>query len=65
MEYRFVKVQDLPFLDEAFLTSSNHEVMPIVTVDNINIGDGVPGPITKEVMNLFGEFTGKMLGEDQ
>ena len=56
VEYKFVKVQELPFLDEAFLTSSSHEVMPIVTIDNIKIGDGVPGPITKEVMKLFGEF---------
>ncbi|HEV7133580.1 MAG TPA: aminotransferase class IV [Gaiellaceae bacterium] len=30
--------------DEAFLTSSVREVMPVVAVDGAAIGDGVPGP---------------------
>jgi branched-chain amino acid aminotransferase len=61
VEYRFVKVSEIPKLDEAFLTSSNHEVMPIVTIDKTKIGNGKPGPITKEIMKLFGAYTGRNL----
>jgi branched-subunit amino acid aminotransferase/4-amino-4-deoxychorismate lyase len=30
--------------DEAFVTSSVREVMPVVRVDGLQIGDGTPGP---------------------
>jgi branched-chain amino acid aminotransferase len=61
VEYRFLKISEIPFLDEAFLTSSNHEVMPITTIDQTKIGNGEPGPLTREVMRLFGEYTGNRL----
>jgi len=35
---------DLVAADEAFLTSSAREVMPVVEVDGVRIGDGRPGP---------------------
>ena len=34
---------DLLAADEAFLSASNREVMPVVTVDGRTIGDGKPG----------------------
>src|SRR3954468_3902147 len=36
---------DLFSADEAFLTSTTREVLPIVTVDERKIGDGSPGPV--------------------
>ena len=38
-------VADLLEADEAFLTSSIREVMPVVAVDGSAIGDGRPGPV--------------------
>jgi branched-subunit amino acid aminotransferase/4-amino-4-deoxychorismate lyase len=38
-------VADLLAADEAFLTSSIREVMPVVAVDGAAIGDGRPGPV--------------------
>jgi branched-chain amino acid aminotransferase len=35
---------DLLAADEAFITSSIREVMPVVAVDGRQIGDGRPGP---------------------
>ncbi|MEM2122060.1 MAG: aminotransferase class IV [Candidatus Bathyarchaeia archaeon] len=61
VEYRFVEVSELPSLEEAFLTSSSHEVMPITVIDDLKIGDGNPGQVTRMVMRLFGEYTGKEL----
>jgi len=39
-------VADLMSADEAFLTNSLMEVMPLVAVDEQAIGSGVPGPVT-------------------
>jgi branched-chain amino acid aminotransferase len=44
---------DLFTADEAFLTSTTREVLPIVSVDDRNIGEGTPGPITSKLLNAF------------
>jgi branched-chain amino acid aminotransferase len=41
--------QDLGSADEAFITSSIREVMPVVSVDGRAIGSGKPGPLTKRL----------------
>jgi branched-chain amino acid aminotransferase len=55
VEYRNVAMSETPSLDEAFLTSSSHEVVPIVQIDQTTIGDGKPGPLTREIMRLFSD----------
>ncbi len=40
---------DLYDADEAFITSSIREVMPVVLADGHSIGDGKPGPLTNEL----------------
>lgn len=44
-----VRPEDLYRADEAFLTSSIREVMPVVSVDGRTIGSGAPGDITKRL----------------
>jgi len=44
---------DLFGADEAFLTSTTREVVPIVTVDDRKIGPGTPGPITRALLDGF------------
>jgi branched-chain amino acid aminotransferase len=39
--------------DEAFLTGTMAEIVPLVKVRGIEIGDGKPGPITKQIMEAF------------
>jgi branched-chain amino acid aminotransferase len=39
--------------DEAFITASNKQIVPIVQVDDATIGTGIPGPVTRRVMELF------------
>lgn len=46
---------DLFAADEAFLTSTTREVLPIVRVDDRNIADGRPGPITLNLLTAFRE----------
>jgi len=46
---------DLFGADEAFLTSTTREAVPIVQVDDRQIGKGVPGPITIALLRRFRE----------
>jgi branched-chain amino acid aminotransferase len=45
--------EDLFSADEAFLTSTTRELVPIVTVDDRSIGSGTPGPVTKKLLDGF------------
>jgi branched-chain amino acid aminotransferase len=45
--------EDLFAADEAFLTSTTRELVPIVTVDERAIGSGRPGPVTKKLLEGF------------
>ena len=44
---------DLFGADEAFLTSTTREVVPIVTVDESKIGNGTPGPVTRALLDGY------------
>ena len=48
-----LKDLDLFGADEAFLTSSTREVVPIVQVDDRRIGTGVPGPVTRTLLHTY------------
>ena len=39
--------------DEAYLTSTTRGVVPVVRLDDNLIGDGVPGPVTRDLMQRF------------
>ena len=45
--------EDLLGADEAFLTSTTRELVPIVQVDDRRIGSGVPGPVTQTLLRHF------------
>ena len=42
--------------DEAFLTGTAAEVIPMITCDGRNIGDGKPGEITQRIISAFREL---------
>jgi branched-chain amino acid aminotransferase len=48
-----LKDADLVGADEAFLTSSTREIVPIVQVDDRRIGAGVPGSMTRRLLQGF------------
>ena len=56
-----VRLEDLGRFDEAFLTNSVMEIMPLVEVrdsagENITIGSGKPGELTKQLMAAYSEM---------
>ncbi|WP_202080920.1 branched-chain-amino-acid transaminase [Caldalkalibacillus salinus] len=44
---------DVYVADEAFLTGTAAEVIPVVSVDSRKINDGTPGEVTKEMIQAF------------
>ncbi len=39
--------------DEIFLTGTTTEALPVVEFDGDRVGDGTPGPITAQAMDLY------------
>jgi branched-chain amino acid aminotransferase len=54
--YRSMKQEQVPALTEAFLTSSSRGIVPIVQINNMTVGKGIPGPITKELMDGYTSY---------
>ncbi|MCC7229157.1 MAG: branched-chain-amino-acid transaminase, partial [Fimbriimonadaceae bacterium] len=57
VEETFLTPMDVYTADEAFLTGTAAEVIPMVSLDGHKIGCGTPGPITVEIMRRFREHT--------
>jgi branched-chain amino acid aminotransferase len=51
--YEPIVVEDLPLIDEAFLTSSSRGVLPVIQVDKYKIGNGTTGSWTYALRNLY------------
>jgi branched-chain amino acid aminotransferase len=51
---------DLSTFDEAFLTSTTKEVLPLVQIDEHVIGTGQPGPHTARISELFQAYVRKV-----
>ncbi len=50
---RDVARAELALADEVFLTGTAAELTPLREIDDIAIGDGTPGPITREIQGVF------------
>lgn len=55
---------DLYGADEAFITSTLREVIPVVRADGVVLGSGAPGPITKRLHAAFGRLRDRLLERD-
>jgi branched-chain amino acid aminotransferase len=53
VEMRPLTHQDVTMGDELFFTGTAVEVMPIREVDGNVIGDGTPGPVTRQIQKAF------------
>jgi branched-chain amino acid aminotransferase len=61
IEERCPDVSELELADEAFLTSSWKEVLPVVRVGDIKIAGGKPGPVASHLHKLYRASLGKWL----
>ena len=51
--YQPLELVQLDGVSEAFLTSSSRGIVPVVQIDQVMIGQGKPGPITKELSAAY------------
>jgi branched-chain amino acid aminotransferase len=56
---RQIELGELLRADEAFLTNSILEIMPLTRLDDKPIGPGKPGPVTQQLMSSYQELVGK------
>lgn len=57
IEERKISLEELYSADEAFVTSTSKQIMPVTTVDNKVIRKGIVGKGTKVLMKLFDDYT--------
>lgn len=57
IETREMDLDEMKLLDEAFITSSTREVLPVVQINDLTIGNGKPGKNTHRLMEMFSGFT--------
>jgi branched-chain amino acid aminotransferase len=48
---------DIYLADEAFFTGTAAEIVPLVEVDDRKVGAGRPGPVTRQIMDVFSAAT--------
>jgi branched-chain amino acid aminotransferase len=54
---RHIDRKELAQMDEIFISASNKEIVPVIRVDDMTVGDGKPGKVTQEIMKRFRELT--------
>ena len=58
VEERTFTLDEAKTADEAFSTSAAAFVMPVVQIDDVSIGDGTPGPMTRRLREIYLEMAG-------
>jgi len=53
--YGEVSLEDARGADEVFLTSTTRGIVPIVQLDDLPVGTGTPGPVTRDLMARYHE----------
>jgi branched-chain amino acid aminotransferase len=53
LERREIDRTELYVADEVFVCGTLTEIQPVVSVDRLPIGDGVPGPLTRTLQQLY------------
>ena len=53
VDYEPLKVDQIREVGEAFISSSSRGIVPVVQIDDVTIGQGKPGPITKQLSEAY------------
>jgi branched-chain amino acid aminotransferase len=56
VEAREVGVEELRTASEVFITSTTKRVLPVTRINGRLIGDGTPGPLTKQIADCYNEL---------
>ncbi|MCB5410951.1 D-amino-acid transaminase [Pseudogemmobacter faecipullorum] len=53
IEERAFSIDEAQAADEAFLTSASSFVLPVTEIDGIRLGDGKPGPVSRDLRRIY------------
>jgi branched-chain amino acid aminotransferase len=53
IHYAAVHIDDIDRLDECGISSSSRDIVPVVRIDDQVIGSGLPGPITRKLLQAY------------
>ncbi len=51
-----ISLQDVYEAQEAFISSTTKNILPVVSIDDYSFGDGTPGPITRSLKQKYNEL---------
>ena len=51
------RLEQLRAAEEAFITSSTIDLLPVVKIDETPVGSGRPGPLSQQITNFFADFS--------
>lgn len=57
VQIRDIRIDEIRRIEEAFITASTKEVVPIARMDNLPLSDGRPGLRTGQIMQAFADYT--------
>ena len=61
VEVRTLRFEELKEAKESFISGSNKGIMPVVQIDDWQIGDGEPGKLTKELAHQLARHKSEMI----
>ena len=56
VQYQSLKLNQLSDVSEAFITSSSRGVVPVIQIDEVTIGQGSPGKITRMLRAAYDQY---------
>ncbi len=56
VRYRPLELDQLPAVKEAFITSSSRGIVPVIQIDNVKVGQGRVGKLTRMLMSAYEEY---------
>ncbi|HUG33411.1 MAG TPA: aminotransferase class IV [Anaerolineales bacterium] len=56
VRYRALKLDQIPAVSEAFITSSSRGIVPVIQIDDVPVGQGRVGDVTKILMQAYYEY---------
>ena len=63
IEYRSLSLSEVESCEEAFLCSSVKDVVPLVQINEMKIGSGVPGPLSAKLRSIYRSYIENYLME--
>jgi branched-chain amino acid aminotransferase len=59
VRYRAMEMSQLRTVKEAFITSSSRGIVPVIQIDDVRVGQGRVGRVTKDLMHAYAEYVNR------